>query len=311
MKNFSNEVKSEIMEKYYEKTYNDMIKTASYIYGYFMCSNEEKDIITISSKNIEVLLFLETLLKKYNAKAEIEERSKIGSIIIEKREIIEKLVAFDEFEKDEKSFLAGMFLAGGRISDPEKEYNLEIRYDKKNEEKIYEVLSANILSNFKKQENPNMIYTNIGDSIVSFMAYLFLTKSLITFEDVRISKDVKNTINRQVNFEMANLSKSIETAKKQIADISYIMENGLEKRLTEKQMEIANIRMKYPDNTLTEIAKILGISKSTANSRIKGINKVVEEDKQKKKQSKKYKAKLTNRKLDKNGNIKRKIRLMK
>lgn len=311
MKNFSNEVKTEIMEKYYEKTYNDMIKTASYIYGYFMCSNEEKDAITISSKNIDVLLFLETILKKYNAKAEIEERSKIGIIKIAKKEIKEKLVVFDDFEKDEKSFLAGMFLAGGRISNPEKEYNLEIRYDKKNEEKIHQVLSKKILSNFKNKENPNMIYTNVGDNIVSFMAYLSLTKSLISFEDVRISKDVKNTINRQVNFEMANLSKSIETAKKQIADISYVMENGLEKRLTEKQKEIANIRMKYPDKTLTEIAKILGISKSTASSRIKGISNAVEEDKQNKKQSKKYKIKLANGKLDKNGNIKRKIRLMK
>lgn len=311
MKNFSNEVKSEIMEKYYEKTYNDMIKTASYIYGYFMCSNEENDAITISSKNKDVLLFLETLLKKYNAKAEIEERFKIGTIKIAKEEINDKLVAFDEFEKDEKSFLAGMFLAGGRISDPEKEYNLEIRYNKKNEEKIYEVLSDNVLSNFKKQENPNMIYTNLGDNIVSFMAYLSLTKSLISFEDVRISKDVKNTINRQVNFEMANLSKSIETSKKQLADISYVIENGLEKRLTEKQMEIAKVRIKYPDKTLTEIAKMLGISKSTASSRIKGISNVVEEDKQNKRQTKKYKVKLTNGKLDKNGNIKRKIRLMK
>ena len=130
-------------------------------------------------------------------------------------------------------------------------------------------------------------------------------------DSIRISKDVKNTINRQVNFEMANLSKSIETSKKQLEDISYVMENGLEKRLTEKQMEIANIRMKYPDKTLTEIAKILGISKSTASSRIKGISNVVEEDKQNKKQSKKYKIKLANGKLDKNGNIKRKIRLMK
>ncbi len=311
MKNFSNEVKSEIMEKYYEKTYNDMIKTASYIYGYFMCSNNEKDAITISSKNIDVLLFLETLLKKYNAKAEIEERSKIGTIRIHTKEIKEKLVVFDDFEKDEKSFLAGMFLAGGRISNPEKEYNLEIRYDKKNEGKIYEVLSDNVLSNFKKQENLNMIYTNVGDSIVSFMAYLSLTKSLIAFEDIRISKDVKNTINRQVNFEMANLSKSIETSKKQLEDISYIMENGLEKRLTEKQMEIANIRMKYPDKTLTEIAKILGISKSTASSRIKSISNVVEEDKKSKRQNKKYKTKITKTKLDKNDNLKRRIRLMK
>ena len=104
------------------------------------------------------------------------------------------------------------------------------------------------------------------------------------FENVRIVKEVRNFVNRQVNCETANISKIVNTAARQIEDIKYIQCNRGFSALTDGLKEIAELRLEYPDSSLQELGKMLDrpISKSGVNHRLKKLSNIANEIRQEK-----------------------------
>ena len=90
---------------------------------------------------------------------------------------------------------------------------------------------------------------------------------------------MRNNVNRIVNCETANLSKTVNAAVKQIDAINKLKESGKYNSLSENLKEIAELRIKYPDISLVELGKMLNppIGKSGVNHRMKAILKLVEE----------------------------------
>lgn len=103
---------------------------------------------------------------------------------------------------------------------------------------------------------------------------------MLRFEDVRIVRDMRNSVNRLVNCETANLNKTIGAAIRQVENIKYIDRMiGLDK-LPEKLQEIARLRLEYQDVTLKELGEMVsggGISKSGINHRLRKIDKIAEQ----------------------------------
>ena len=98
-------------------------------------------------------------------------------------------------------------------------------------------------------------------------------------ENVRIIKEVRNSVNRQVNCETANISKTVTAAAKQIEDIKYLQCNMGFSQLTDGLREVAELRMDYPDSSLQELGRMLSepISKSGVNHRLRKISRIAEE----------------------------------
>lgn len=99
------------------------------------------------------------------------------------------------------------------------------------------------------------------------------------FEDVRIVRDMRNSVNRLVNCETANLNKTIGAALRQVENIRYIDETiGLD-QLPEKLREIAKLRIEYQDVTLKELGEMVSggkISKSGINHRLRKLDEIAE-----------------------------------
>jgi len=176
------------------------------------------------------------------------------------------------------------FIRSGFMNEPEKEYHLEILFKSVNKaEELQSMLeSFGITSKITNKANDFMVYMKGGEEISSFLALIGANNGVIKFEEVRVVKDTRNTINRIVNCETANLNKTIDAALQQVEDIQFLKSKGVFKKLKENLKEIAELRLKHTDLSYEELGKMLAkpISKSGVSHRLKQISKIAEEYKQ-------------------------------
>ena len=133
----------------------------------------------------------------------------------------------------------------------------------------------------------NVLYLKDSEYIVDVLRIIKAPLSLMELENVRVEKDVKNHIQRRVNCEAANISKIVGASVRQIDAIRFLTEQGVFDTLPEELIEIAGLRMEYPDMGLKELGALVDppISKSGVNHRLKKIIQFSEELKERKEQN--------------------------
>src|SRR6478735_2629618 len=117
-------------------------------------------------------------------------------------------------------------------------------------------------------------YLKEAEKITEFLNIIGAHNALLRFEDVRIVKDMRNSVNRLVNCETANLNKTVTAAMKQVEQIRLIQEKVGLQVLPKKLREVAELRLDYPDVTLKELGELVQgepISKSGINHRFRKI----------------------------------------
>lgn len=174
-----------------------------------------------------------------------------------------------------RSFLRGAFLAAGSMSDPKKAYHFEIIAGKeRNGELLCEVMrSFHIDAKMVVRKSHYIVYVKEGSMIADILNVMEAHISLMNFENVRILKEMRNTINRKVNCEAANISKTVKAATKQVEDILFIKEQVGLNTLAEGLKEVALLRMEYPEASLKELGELLcpPVGKSGVNHRLKKL----------------------------------------
>ena len=174
-----------------------------------------------------------------------------------------------------------MFLASGSVSDPNKSYHFEIVCKTQEQaEQIKEILLGfNTDAKIVERKGHYVVYLKEGENIVDALNVMEAYVSLMKFENIRILKDMRNAVNRKVNCETANISKTVNAAVKQIEDIELIRDKiGLD-NLPDNLREIAMLRFVYPDVALKELGKYLQppVGKSGVNHRFRKIAAIAEE----------------------------------
>ena len=180
-----------------------------------------------------------------------------------------------------RAFLAGIFLSGGSVNNPEtSNYHLELSVDEE-EYALYiqELMNYfNLNAKMTKRRNKYLVYLKSAEKIGDFLRAIGASQSVMNFESTRIDRSMSNTVNRWNNCDIANEVKSMASSNKQLEDISIIeMFMGLD-MLDEKTRTVALVRKKYPDYTLNELCVAyqeetgLSISKSGLHHRFKKIS---------------------------------------
>ncbi|MCK0473007.1 DNA-binding protein WhiA [Halalkalibacter sp. APA_J-10(15)] len=179
-----------------------------------------------------------------------------------------------------RAYLRGAFLAGGSINHPEtSSYHLEIysMYEEHNHS-LCDLMNEYEL-NAKMLERKKGFITYIKDSekIAELLNIIGAHQALLYFEDVRIMKDMRNSVNRLVNCETANLNKTVGAALRQVENIRFVdREIGLAE-LPPKLREIAELRIRHQDVTLKELGEMVEsgkVSKSGVNHRLRKIDEI-------------------------------------
>ena len=181
-----------------------------------------------------------------------------------------------------RSYLRGAFLAGGSVNNPEtSSYHLEISslYKEHNDSLCELMNSFGLKSKTLERKKGFITYLKEAEKISEFLNIIGGHNALLKFEDIRIVRDMRNSVNRLVNCETANLNKTISASLRQVENIRYIENTvGLD-ILPDKLREIARLRVEYQDVTLKELGEMVSsdkISKSGINHRLRKIDEIAE-----------------------------------
>lgn len=263
--------------------------------------------VKIQTENLPVARKYFTLLRKaFNIKAEVSVRKsreiRSYSVVVKKDREARRLLR-DTYLLDpdgnisecmslihnqllkqnccRRAFIRGAFLAAGSVSDPEKSYHFEIvcASEAKAAQLRELFVQYEIDAKIVVRKKHYVVYVKEGSQIVDLLGIMGAHVSLMQLENVRIVKEMRNSVNRKVNCETANLNKTVSTAVRQIEDIHYIeSEIGLHE-LTEGLEEIARLRLNHPDASLKELGDMLSpkVGKSGVNHRLRKLSLIAEQ----------------------------------
>lgn len=179
-----------------------------------------------------------------------------------------------------RAFLRGAFLGGGSVNKPQSYYHLEFMTSNYSFAKqiLHNLKYFNISAKITDRKDDYIVYVKDGDGVTSCLRIMGASRALLQFEEVRIVKEVRNQINRQVNCETANLTKTVNAAVAQLDAIKLLEKAGVLEDLPPKLLEAAKIRMAHPSASLKDLVPYFStkISKSGINHRFKKIEAIAQ-----------------------------------
>ncbi len=180
-----------------------------------------------------------------------------------------------------RAFIRGAFLSSGSMSDPQKSYHLEVVLtDLQKAEQLRDIIQTfSIDAKIVMRKKNFVVYIKEGSQIVDFLNVMEAHVALMDLENVRILKEMRNSINRQVNCEAANISKTVTAATKQTEDILYIRDKVGLGDLPDSLVDIARLRIDYPEASLKELGAMLmpPIGKSGVNHRLRKLSMIADQ----------------------------------
>lgn len=180
-----------------------------------------------------------------------------------------------------RAYIRGAFMAAGSISDPSKSYHFEIVCRNERQAKLLQELMNSFGTDAKIVERKRhpVVYLQEGAQIVDILSVMEAHVSLMNLENVRILKEMRNTVNRKVNCETANINKTVSASVRQIENIRKIQNTIGFDGLSAPLREMARLRLEYPDATLKELGGYLDppVGKSGVNHRLRKLSLLAED----------------------------------
>lgn len=250
-----------------------------------------EELAELTVKRLRELYRIEANLYLTDRKSGDEEERKSCKITVPQKKELDKLFCGLKYSEDDceakivekvfkcpncrSSFLRGVFLSAGTITDPEKGYHLEIS--------LTDVLFADSLEGFLTalgfepkrtvRKNENVLYFKDSESIENFLAYIGANSAAFTIMNKKIERELRSGANRIANGEIANLTKTVNAASDQIAAIKQLIADKRIDTLPEELRQTAYLRLENSSLTLSELAALHEppITKSGVNHRLKKI----------------------------------------
>ena len=308
---FSGKVKEELSRQWNEQKHCQIAEIAAIISmcGKVTIDSRDRYAVKVRTENISVARKCFTLLEKtFNIEAESlvtinkSKGNTTYTVVVKQHEDAMKLLQAarlvdgdgeisEEFSTSrnmivhksccKRAFLRGAFLASGSMSHPEKSYHIEmVCASKAKAEQIQKLINSfGLDAKVILRKNSYVVYLKEGSQIVDLLNIMEAPIALMEMENVRILKEMRNSVNRKVNCETANINKTVSAAAKQAEDIRLIQkEIGLNK-LPKGLQEIAELRLTYPDASLKELGEMLTepLGKSGVNHRLRKLSELAED----------------------------------
>ncbi len=178
------------------------------------------------------------------------------------------------------SFLRGAFLAGGSITDPAKRYHIEMAtsHYKVSREMMSLLIDMGFDPGSIQRSGNYILYFKQSTAIEDMLTTMGAPISAMNIMSVKVEKDLTNSINRKVNCDTANVSKTVEASTAQLDAICRLRKSGAFDEIPSKLRETAELRETYPELSLSELAEMLSppVSKSCLSHRMKKIMEISE-----------------------------------
>lgn len=299
---FSSEVKDEIEKQISKSRHCQLAELAAII------SFTGRMVLTGGSSRLEILAEhaglarkCYTLIKRaFDISADLSEHNN-GVLIIENQEEIRRILMALKFLDEagqlhpfkegvngllvqqsccRRAFIRGAFLASGSMSDPHKSYHFEFVCT--TQEQAWQlqalILDFEMDAKIVQRKKYFVVYLKEGDQIVNMLNVMEAHIALMNLENVRIIKEMRNSVNRQVNCETANINKTVNAAVRQIEDIAFIRDKIGLNELPEHLREMAEVRLEYPEAPLKDLGSYLTppVGKSGVNHRLRKLCEIAD-----------------------------------
>jgi len=177
-----------------------------------------------------------------------------------------------------RGFLRGVFLARGSVASPARAHHLEIALPARKDALLVRSLLSKeeLRCGLVGRRSAWVVYLKDGDDIAEFLKAAGATASVLKYEDMRARKSLKNSVQRLVNMDRANVGRSVEASLRQLEDIRLIDEEKGLRRLSPALRELARLRVENPDMSMEELGQTLArpASKSAVNHRFRRIAEI-------------------------------------
>lgn len=292
---FSSDIKKELCNVH-ELQINEM---AAMLYGMFYAGRLVNGKPVIQTENNDLIAAARSLAEAVfpNERVEVTRLVKNGGSLytfgVKSRRLTER---FDDFssvntsvvsgnDADGGAFLRGVFVCCGSVTDPKKEYHLEMVLP---ERARIDPLKGFIGEHGIKikstiRNKSEVLYAKTSEIIEDFLTYIGAGIHALEIVQVKIEKDIRNRANRCVNCDSANLDKTVAASEKSRRDIEYIIETAGLESLSAELRETALLRLDNPESSLSELCGMLSegkarpISRSGLNHRLKKLSQIAEE----------------------------------
>ncbi len=179
------------------------------------------------------------------------------------------------------SYLRGAFLGGGFIADPRGDFHFELTcgHEMLANGLVALLAQASIPARTQKRRGAWIVYLKGAEPILDFLALVGAHKGVLTMENIRVTKSVRNDVNRRLNAEIANQAKSIEASLEQVRAIRLLIEKRGIDSLPPALQELALLRLSHPDVSLRELGEFAEppLSKSAVYHRVRRIEAIARE----------------------------------
>ena len=280
---FSSEVKEELAKRVSPSRHCQIAELAAIMNFCGQYGRDENGRFTIGfqTENEAVIRKGFTLLKKtYNIDTDIAlSERKMQDFLIKignPEEPVSSLLIKNSCCR--RAFLRGAFLSVGSMSDPAKGYHLEFDcVDERKAKQLQELIREfEIESKIIRRKKYYVVYLKEGAGIVDLLNVCEAPVSLMNLENMRILKEMRNSVNRRVNCETANIAKTVSAAARQVEDIEYIRAHYGFQNLPETLREMAVMRLENPDVPLKELGELFNppLGKSGVNHRLRKLSEL-------------------------------------
>ena len=281
---FSGKVKEELLEHYARARHCDIAELSAIVH---MVGHGGVCCLKVHTENLGVARKCFTLLvKTFNIKTDVVVRRNTGKdnysyyIYAKGEELLAIRDTIVQAGCCKRAYIRGAFLAGGSISDPNKSYHFEIvcRTMPQAEQLRDTMNSFDVDAKIVERKKHFVVYLKEGAQIVDILNVMEAHVALMELENVRIVKEMRNSVNRKVNCETANINKTVSAAVRQMEDITYIRDQIGFDKLPEGLRDVALTRLAYPEAALKELGQLMAspLGKSGVNHRLRKLSEIAQ-----------------------------------
>lgn len=189
-------------------------------------------------------------------------------------------------DSDSGAFLRGVFASCGSVTDPRKEYHLELVLPQR--ERAEQLCSficehgISVKTSIRSRRGSHVVYIKESEIIEDFLTYIGAGLHSMEIMQVKVEKSVRNRVNRSVNCETANLFKTVDAADRCCEDIELIFSTIGAGSLRPELRRTAQLRLENRDASLSELCELSDeqLSRSGLNHRLKKLSGIAEQIRQ-------------------------------
>lgn len=282
---FSGEVKEELAQYISPARHCQIAELAAFIHycGQFGMDGKGRCTMGFQTENEAVVRKSFTLLRKtFNIDTDVGMNEEEMAMILSKFGEPDQPVSHILIKNSccQRAFLRGAFLCIGSMSDPLKGYHLEFVCPSESKAlQLQELIQGfDIEAKIILRKKYHVVYLKEGAGIVDLINVMGAHMALMKLENLRILKEMRNSVNRRVNCETANITKTVNAAARQIEDIALVRDHyGLD-NLPDNLKQMAEVRLEFPDAPLKELGEYLEppVGKSGVNHRLRKLSELAD-----------------------------------